>query len=158
MIQMIHDKTLVTYEVIVNEKVEVICKMHCELHHLPYDPKHFVNECTNEFGMINQYFRTGNIEELYRYYFELLPKLNSSIYEKELEILKKYMNEVFDVKVVKIESIENLIKKHQNEKELVQFIFTSATKMNEYYQACKYLPLVREKDRPFQKKLLKNMI
>ena len=68
MIQMIDNENLITYEVIVNEKVELICKMHCELHHLPYDPDHSENECINSFGQMNHYFRTGK----YRSFVSLL--------------------------------------------------------------------------------------
>ena len=159
MIQMIDNENLITYEVIVNEKVEVICKMHCELHHLPYDPDHFENECINSFGQMNHYFRTGNIEALYRYYFELLPKLNSPLYEEELEILKKYMNGIFDIKVIKIEPIKEILAKNKETIELAYFMLDEATRMTVSYQSCKYLPLVKDEDRPrLKKQLLKNMI
>lgn len=154
MIQMIDNENLITYEVIVNEKVEVICKMHCELHHLPYDPDRFENEYINQFGQINHYFRTGNIKALYRYYFVLLPKLNSPLYEEELEILKKYMNGVFDIKVIRIEPIKEILEKNKETIELAYFILDEATRMTVSYQSCKYLPLVKDEDRPRLKKQL----
>ena len=159
MIQMIDNENLITYEVIVNEKVEVICKMHCELHHLPYDPDHSENEYINQFGQISHYFRTGNIKDLYRYYFVLLPKLNSPLYEEELEILKKYMNGIFDIKVIKIEPIKEILAKNKETIELAYFMLDEATRMTVSYQSCKYLPLVKDEDRPrLKKQLLKNMI
>lgn len=139
MIQMINNEDLVTYEVIVNEKVEDICQRHCDLHHIVYNPEDPHKEIICPLGVINHSYRQGNLESLYFYYLKVLPEVeNENILQKDLENLKDYMENVMTLKEVSRISIAQYLKPWTTVEDLEEAknILKQAAEVTQAYQGC----------------------